>query len=128
MSIAYDLDRANRIVHVLITDSISIADVEASFVAIKADLRGVTHVSAVIDARELRRAFFVREGANLARALASKPAHFIRRYAFIIGQDFAPRAGRRFLVQARRAGINLKLFRDHATALEWLQAPPQSGV
>jgi len=121
MAIAYDIDQANQIVHVLISDSFSIADIEDTFTAIQADRQFASSAAVLIDAREMRRAFFVREGANLVQVLASQASHIVGCYAFIIGQDFDPHAGRRFLIQARRAGINLQLFRDHASALKWVQ-------
>ena len=123
MSIEYDIDQSNRIVHVLITDSFSIADVENTLVAIQDEFNFTKNVAALIDAREMRRAFFVREGDNLIRVLASRAARYVGSYAFIVAQDFAPQAGRKFLVKARRHGINLRLFRDHASALKWLHSP-----
>ncbi len=121
MAIAYDIDQANRIVHVLITDSISIADIEDTFTAIQADRQFTKSAAVLIDAREMRRAFFVRESGNLVHTLGSLKASFISCYAFVVGQDYDPRAGRRFLIQARREGINLQLFRDPGAALKWLQ-------
>jgi hypothetical protein len=125
MAIAYDIDQANRIVHVLITSSISIADIEDTFTAIQADRQFTKSAAILIDAREMRRAFFVRESGNLVQVLASQASHIVGSYAFIVGQDFDPHAGRRFLIQARREGINLQLFRDHSAALKWLQLPQE---
>lgn len=121
MAIDYDIDQKNNIVFVRIYDVISISDIKATLAEVQNDPYFAGTMSALIDAREIRRAFFVREMDALVAVLAGQSAAFVERYAFIVESDIAMSVGRKFHFKALRAGLKLAIFRDHAAALGWFR-------
>ena len=121
MSISYDIDNANRIVFVSIPDTIAIDDIERLIHSLRKQLRFVKNLAMLIDARELKRAFLVREGGSLLNLITLQPTRLVCRYALVVNQDFTPGFSRKFLIKAKRQGIRMKTFKDHASALAWLK-------
>ncbi|MCB1661991.1 MAG: hypothetical protein H6995_00905 [Pseudomonadales bacterium] len=121
MAISYDIDPKSNIVFVRIYDVINIRDIKETLDEVQNDPNVASKITALIDAREIRRAFFVREMDALVEVFAGQTAAFVERYAFIIGNDIAMGVGRKFHIKAMRAGLKLAIFRDHAAALGWFR-------
>ena len=121
MAIEYDIDPDNGIAYVRIYDAINIQDIKETFERVKRDAYCPARISALIDAREVRRAFFIREMDALLKVLAAPSAEFVDRYAFVVASNIALSVGRSFHFRAHRAGIKLSIFRDHAAALTWFR-------
>lgn len=119
MAIDFDIDRTTNIVLVRIYDVINIQDISKALENVQKDTNTLPGMAALIDAREIRRAFFVREMDALIQVLAGPSAAFLHEYAFVVTPDVAMDVGKKFLLKARRAGLKLEVFRDHASALSW---------
>lgn len=121
MAIDYDIDQSNNVVFIRTYDVINIDDIKRTIEDVQADPHCTGNMSVLIDAREIRRAFFVREMDNLVSVLAGETAGFVERYSFIVTSNIALGVGRRFHFKALRAGLKLSIFRDHASALKWIK-------
>lgn len=122
MAIDYDIDQEKNVVFIRTYDVINIEDIKRTLMDVLADSHCTDNMSVLIDARELRRAFFVREMDNLVTVLAGESAGFVESYSFIVNSNIALGVlGRRFHFKALRAGLKLSIFRDHASALKWIK-------
>lgn len=127
MAIDYDIDPEKNIVFVRIYDAINIEDIKEAFAKIQSDAQSAEGMTALVDAREVRRAFFIREMNSLLEVLASRPAGFVERYGFIVASNVAFGLGRRFHFKALRSGLKLAIFRDLGAALEWYDKSPRNA-
>ena len=121
MAIDYDIDPVDKVVFIRIYGIIALDDIRAVIDDIRHDARFARKMSALVDARELRRAFFVRETDGLIKLFSDKKSRFIKNYAFIVANDLVSGVGRRFLVRARRSGLNMSVFGDYVSALKRLR-------
>jgi len=128
MAIDYDIDQKSNIVFVRIYDVINIDDIRETLAEVRRDPHFSDIMAALIDAREIRRAFFVREMDALVEVLAGQSAAFVEHYAFIVASDIAMGIGRRFHFKALRAGLKLAIFRDHSAALSWFRSITKTNV
>jgi len=117
MPLEYDIDPVDHLVQVRIHGTIAIDDIARLLDKIRQEMHLSHRAVAIIDARELKRAFFIRETDNLIQLMLSKQARYIREYAFIIAGDLVTRVGKRFLLRARRAGLKLSIYGDQISAM-----------
>jgi hypothetical protein len=75
----------------------------------------------VLELREIKRAFFVREMDRLITLLANEAGRFVSCFAFIVSRDTMMGVGRRFAIKAARRGVQLEVFNDYADAAKWLR-------
>jgi len=101
--------------------AISVADIASAITDIESHPEVSDKMTLVIELREIKRAFFVREMDRLIALLANDAARFVSRYAFVVSRDTMMGVGRRFAIKARRKGLKLEVFNDYASAASWLK-------
>ena len=121
MPLEYDIDPVDHLVYVRIEGVIAISDIASLIEKVRQDVHFSHRMIALIDARELKRAFFVRETENLIQLMLSKQARYITQYAFIVAGNLVSGVGKRFLVRARRSGLKVSIYGDYDTALQQLR-------
>ncbi|MBT3708235.1 MAG: hypothetical protein HOG19_02255 [Gammaproteobacteria bacterium] len=121
MAIRYDIDARKNVIFMAAYGAISVADIASSIVDIEAHPKLRKNMTLVIELREIKRAFFVREMDRLMALLANEAARFVGRYAFVVSRDTMHGVGRRFAVKAARKGLQLEVFNDYADAAKWLR-------
>ncbi len=121
MPIEFDIDEHSRVVSIHSFDVIGIEDIEQVIVDIRQHPDSTDGMSVVIDLRETRRAFFVREMDALIAIMATQAARFVDRYAFVVSTELAIGLSRRFHFRAVRAGLNISVFPDYSSALSWIK-------
>lgn len=121
MAIDFDIDRQSGIVAIRTFNVISIDDIERVIQDIQQHPDKTDGMSVVIDAREVKRAFFVREMDSLVAIFAAQAARFVDRYAFVVTNELTLGLSRRFHYRAVRAGLNISVFPDHSSALSWVK-------
>ena len=100
---------------------ISVADIAAAINEIELQLNFSDKMTMVIEVREIKRAFFVREMDRLIDLLANEAGRFVSRYAFVVSTDIVQGVGRRFPIKARLKGLELEVFKDYVSAASWLK-------
>ena len=78
---------------------------------------------ALIDARGITRAFFIRERDDHINVFSE--VGVIKDFGLIVGSDLMFGNGRRFLVHTRRCGLSISIFRDNSTASKWIKKAVQ---
>ena len=121
MTVLYDIDLEHNVVFIGAYGAISIEDIEAAIKEIEVHTDFSKKMACLIDVREIKRAFFVREMDRLLYLLASEAANFVHRYAFIFASDIVLGVGRNFPEKARKIGVDLEVFNDNASAENWLK-------
>jgi len=121
MPLEYDIDPVDHLLQVRIHGPVTLGEISDLLDQIRKDVHFSHLVAAIIDARELKRAFFIRETDNLIQLMLGKQARYIREYAFIIAGNLVTRVGKRFLVRARRSGLKVSIYGDQISAMDQLR-------
>lgn len=121
MTIRYDIDRKKNVIFMGAYGIISVADIAAAINEIELQLNFSDKMSMLIEVREIKRAFFVREMDRLIDLLANEAGRFVSRYAFVVSTDIVQGVGRRFPIKARLKGLELEVFKDYVSAASWLK-------
>lgn len=121
MTIRYDIDLKKNVIFVGAYGAISVHDLAVTIAEIESKPNVTGKMTLVIDLREIKRAFFVREMDRLIDLLANEAERFISNYAFIVSLDTMHGVGRRFALKAARKRLKLKVFNDYADAVKWLR-------
>ena len=121
MTIRYDIDLKKKIIFMGAYGAISVQDLAVSIAEIESHPDVSGRMRLVLDLREIKRAFIVREMERLIDLLASKAEGMISSYAFIVSLDTMHGVGHRFALKAARKGVRLEVFNDYADAANWLK-------
>lgn len=121
MTIRYDVDLKKNVIFMGAYGAISVADLAASIAEIEAQPEVPDTMTLVLDLREIKRAFIVREMDRLIDLLASQSKSFISSHAFIVSLDTMHGVGRRFALKAARKRLRLEVFNDYSDAVNWLK-------
>lgn len=120
MTIRYDIDLKQNVIFMGAYGAISVADLEAAIDEIEALPDRDGRLILVLDLREIKRAFIVRETDRLIDLLASK-VHLLSCQAFIVSLDTMHGVGRNFALKALRKKLRLDVFNDYTAAVHWLK-------
>lgn len=121
MTIRYDIDQKKNVIFMGAYGAISVSDLAVQFAEIEArpDVTGA--MTLVLDLREIKRAFIVREMDRLIDLLACQAETFICNFAFIVSIDTMHGVGRKFAFKAARKKVRLEVFNDYTDAANWLK-------
>lgn len=120
MTIRYDIDLKQNVVFMGAYGAISVADLAVAMDEIEALPEIEGHLILVLDLREIKRAFIVREMDRLIDLLTSK-ADLLSSQAFIVSLDTMHGVGRNFALKALRKKLHLEVFNDYTAAVNWLK-------
>lgn len=121
MAIRYDIDLRKKIIFMGAYGAISVQDLAVALADIEQQTDVTTKMTLVLDLREIKRAFIVREMDRLIDLLAKEAERFVGNYAFIVSVDTMHGVGHRFAIKALRKGLRLEVFNDYADATKWLR-------
>jgi hypothetical protein len=121
MTIRYDIDLKKNVIFMGAYGAISVQDLAASIAEIESQPGVRGRMTLVLDLREIKRAFIVREMERLIDLLASEAERFVSKYAFIVSLDTMHGIGRRFALKAARKKLRLEVFNDYSEAVNWLK-------
>jgi len=121
MTIRYDIDLRKNIIFMGAYGAISVQDLAASFAEIESQAGVSEGMTLVLDLREIKRAFIVREMDRLIDLMARQAECFVSSFAFIVSIDTMNGVGRRFALKAARKRVRLEVFNDYADAANWLK-------
>ena len=121
MTVRYDIDLKKNIIFMGAYGAIGVSDLASSFseIASHPDVSG--SMTLVLDLREIKRAFIVREMDSLIDLLANETERFVSKYAFIVSLDTMHGVGRRFALKAARKRLKLEVFNEYTDAVKWLR-------
>ena len=121
MTIRYDIDLKKNVIFMGAYGAIGVLDLAEVIADIESHPDVAGEMTLVLDLREIKRAFIVRELDSLINLLASEARRFVSNYAFIVSIDTMHGVGRRFALKAARKGLRLEVFNDYADAEKWLK-------
>lgn len=121
MTIRYDIDLKKNVIFLAAYGAIGVADIAEAIEELEASIDTSKPMTMVIELREIKRAFFVREMDRLIELLANEAGRFVSCFAFIVSRDTMHGVGRRFAIKAARKGLQLEVFNDYADAAKWLR-------
>jgi hypothetical protein len=121
MTIRYDIDLKKNVIFMGAYGVIGVSDLAEVIADIESHPDVAGEMTLVLDLREIKRAFIVRELDSLINLLASEAKRFVSNYAFIVSIDTMNGVGRRFALKAVRKGLRLEVFNDYADAEKWLK-------
>lgn len=121
MTIRYDIDLKKNVIFMGAYGAISVQDLAVAIAEIESHADVIGKMTLVLDLREIKRAFIVREMDRLIDLLVREAERFVGNYAFIVSLDTMHGVGRRFALKALRKGLRLEVFNDYADAAKWLK-------
>lgn len=121
MAIRYDIDLKKNVIFMAAYGAISVGDIANAIDDVESSAGTSTPMTMVIELREIKRAFFVREMDRLIELLAGEAGRFVSCFAFIVSRDTMHGVGRRFAIKAACKGLQLEVFNDYADAAKWLR-------
>jgi len=121
MTIRYDVDLKKKVIFMGAYGAISVSDLAASIAEIECQPEVSDSMTLVLDLREIKRAFIVREMDRLIDLLSNQAQSFISNQAFIVSLDTMHGVGRRFALKAARKRLRLEVFNDYTDAVNWLK-------
>ena len=121
MTIRYDIDLKKNVIFMAAYGAIGVADIAQAIEELESSVESAKPMTMVIELREIKRAFFVREMDRLITLLSNEAGRFVSCFAFIVSRDTMMGVGKKFAIRAARKGLKLEVFNDYADAAKWLR-------
>lgn len=121
MTIRYDIDLKKNVIFMAAYGAIGVADIAQAIEELESSVESAKPMTMVIELREIKRAFFVREMDRLITLLSNEAGRFVSCFAFIVSRDTMMGIGKKFAIRAARKGLQLEVFNDYADAAKWLR-------
>lgn len=121
MTIRYDIDLKKNVIFMAAYGAIGVADIAQAIEELESSVESAKPMTMVIELREIKRAFFVREMDRLITLLSNEAGRFVSCFAFIVSRDTMMGVGKKFAIRAARKGLQLEVFNDYADAAKWLR-------
>lgn len=121
MTIRYDIDLKKNVIFMAAYGAIGVADIAQAIEELESSVESDKPMTMVIELREIKRAFFVREMDRLITLLSNEAGRFVSCFAFIVSRDTMMGVGKKFAIRAARKGLQLEVFNDYADAAKWLR-------
>ena len=121
MTIRYDIDLKKNVIFMAAYGAIGVADIAQAIEELESSVESAKPMTMVIELREIKRAFFVREMDRLITWLSNEAGRFVSCFAFIVSRDTMMGVGKKFAIRAARKGLQLEVFNDYADAAKWLR-------